>query len=101
MTYTGWFQPTGATITVNNSPAYPKAVALPTVEEGGMLRIANKTGYQFYFRFGDSSVTAGADDIPVDVGAIVFVKATAGATHIGLSGQSTSKIYITPVLAGI
>jgi hypothetical protein len=100
MSYTGWFQPTGPTVAVNNSPSYPKAVVLPVVESGGMLRLANRTGFAVFFRFGDSSVTAGGDDIAVENGAVLFVKPTDGATHVGLNGQGTSKFLMTPVLAG-
>jgi hypothetical protein len=101
MTYTGWFQPTGATLSVNNSPAYPKAIALPTIESGGMLRIANRTGYSLTFAFGDSSIVAGSNDVAMEVGQVFFVKPTSGATHIGLDGQGSKYILITPVLAGV
>lgn len=74
-------------------------VAFSSDHNGATARICNRGDEWLYIKFGDSSVTAGTNDIPLPPNWVEVFAVPDGATHCAAVSQTSpgsNTLYITP-----
>jgi hypothetical protein len=85
----GVFSPVGATFAITVSSSSNRQGMTDLNALCGAVRVRNGNASAVFLKFGDSTVSATTDDMPLSANATEILKPPPGSTHLAVRGQGS------------